>query len=63
MNIENKVITITGAAQGLGAQIAKRLASKNAKVALIDLNLEKLKELKSEIENLGAICRYIAPIS
>jgi len=50
MKLENLVIAITGAAQGLGAQIAIRLASQGAKLALIDLNTAKLLELKEELE-------------
>lgn len=53
MNIENKVIAITGAAQGLGAQIAKRLGGFGAKLALIDLNLEKLLILKNKLKEKG----------
>jgi len=53
MKIENKVIVITGAAQGLGAQIAKRLGILGASLALIDVNLEKLLTLKSDLKELG----------
>jgi len=64
MNIENKVIAITGAAQGLGAQIAKRLGRSGAKLALIDLNLEKLQALQSDLkdENIDSEC-FVADIS
>jgi len=64
MNIENKVIVITGAAQGLGAQIAHRLGALGAKLALIDLNLEKLLTLKAELKkkSIESEC-FVADIS
>ncbi|MGH7017382.1 MAG: SDR family oxidoreductase, partial [Caulobacteraceae bacterium] len=43
---------ITGAAQGLGAAAAKRLAEEGAKVALADLNLEGAKAVAGEIDGL-----------
>ncbi|MGH7011105.1 MAG: SDR family NAD(P)-dependent oxidoreductase, partial [Caulobacteraceae bacterium] len=43
---------ITGAAQGLGAAAAKRLAEEGAKVTLADLNLEGAKALAGEIDGL-----------
>lgn len=49
MNLENKVIVITGAAQGLGAQIARRLGENKATVVLVDVNLEKLKRFKEKL--------------
>src|SRR5690625_3226328 len=41
---EDKVIIITGAASGLGQDAAVRVASEGAKLVLIDLNEEVLKE-------------------
>lgn len=49
MRIKNKIIVITGAAQGLGASIAKRLGRLGASLALIDLNKEKLLLLQQEL--------------
>ncbi len=51
MDIENKIIAITGAAQGLGASIAKCLGNQGATLALIDLNEEKLRALQQELRN------------
>ena len=42
MNLQDKVIVITGAAQGLGQKMAEIMAAKGANVALIDLDHEKL---------------------
>lgn len=49
MHLENKTIAITGAAQGLGAAIAERLGNLGAKLALIDLNKDKLVQLKDQL--------------
>ena len=44
MQIENSVIVITGGAGGLGLAMAKRLAERKAKLALIDHNYEALEQ-------------------
>ncbi|TQV73156.1 SDR family oxidoreductase [Aliikangiella marina] len=51
MQIENSVVAITGAAQGLGKAMAIRLAKSGAKIALIDINLEKLESVLADIED------------
>jgi len=48
-NLENKVIIITGGAMGLGLAAAKELASRGAKLALVDYNEKSLTEAKNEI--------------
>lgn len=58
MNIENKVIIITGAGQGLGRTMAIELAKKGAKTALVDLNEEKLIEIRELCEKAGSEARY-----
>lgn len=47
MDLSQSVIAITGAAQGLGLAMAQYFASKGTKLALIDLNPEKLEEAKA----------------
>ena len=42
MNLQDKVIVITGGGQGLGRAIALALAAKGAQLALFDLNRERL---------------------
>ncbi len=49
MNIERSVFAITGASGGLGAAMAKSLAAKNARLALIDLDADKLREVAAEL--------------
>lgn len=53
MEIANKVIVITGAAQGLGRAMAERLAQSQAKLALVDLNEDKLLETADYCQSLG----------
>lgn len=45
MNINNKIIVITGGASGLGEATTRYLLSKGSKVAVFDLNAEKLAKL------------------
>ncbi|AJE22336.1 SDR family oxidoreductase [Azotobacter chroococcum] len=42
MQLNDKVIIITGGCQGLGRSMAEYLAAKGARLALVDLNAEKL---------------------
>lgn len=52
--VENKKAMVTGAAQGLGAAIARMLAQEGAKVALTDLNIEGAREVARDINSLNA---------
>ncbi len=49
MNLEDRVIVVTGAAQGVGQGVAKKAASLGAKVALVDLNEEGARETAAMI--------------
>ena len=44
MQLQDKVIIVTGGGQGLGRAMAEYLASKGARLALVDLNQERLDE-------------------
>lgn len=46
--ISGKVVLITGAARGIGAGVARRLAGQGAKVALVGLELDQLREVAAE---------------
>jgi 3-oxoacyl-[acyl-carrier protein] reductase len=54
MDLNGKVIVITGGAQGLGLATALRLAPKQPNIALIDTNTKTLAEAKQLIEDAGA---------
>ena len=44
MDVQGKVIVITGAAQGLGRKMAEIMAGQGANLALVDLDHAKLQE-------------------
>ena len=47
--LHNQVAIVTGAAQGMGAAIAGRLAAEGAKVVLSDINAEKVTQVAERI--------------
>ena len=49
MNVNDNVILITGGGSGLGAATATHLATKGAKIAILDFDLDKAKRLATEI--------------
>ncbi|EUJ31012.1 short chain dehydrogenase [Listeria floridensis FSL S10-1187] len=58
MAIKDKVVIITGASSGIGAETAKLLASKGAKVVLGARREDKLKQLAEAIKNEGGEAVY-----
>ncbi|MCJ7843208.1 SDR family oxidoreductase [Lederbergia sp. NSJ-179] len=53
-NLQGRVAIVTGASSGIGAAIAKELASEGANVVLAARRMDKLKELEKEIDQQGA---------
>jgi NAD(P)-dependent dehydrogenase (short-subunit alcohol dehydrogenase family) len=49
MKLANKVVLITGAARGIGAETARRAAARGAKVSLVGLESERLRALAAEL--------------
>lgn len=49
MNIDRSIVAITGAGGGLGAAMARRLASQGARLALLDFRLDTLEALREEL--------------
>lgn len=58
--MKDKVVLVTGSAQGIGRAIALKFAKNGAKLALNDISQqeENLKKLKKEIEDLGTQANY-----
>lgn len=65
MRFDGRVAVVTGAAQGIGEAIAKRLFSEGALyVALIDRNEEKVREAARALDSLGARAGgYVADVA
>ena len=56
MQIKNNTFVITGAAQGLGEAISVALARQGAKLALLDINAERLDQTLEACKHEGASC-------
>jgi short-subunit dehydrogenase len=52
-NLNGKVVVITGAASGIGLEMARGFAKKGAKLALADINEIGLQAVKKELESSG----------
>lgn len=59
VNFEGKVALITGASSGLGARFAKVLAMAGAQVILAARRVDRLKELRAEIEAEGGAAHVV----
>ena len=63
---KDKVVLITGSAQGIGRAIALKFASLGAEIALNDIQAQKdnLEKLKEEIEKMNAVAKiFFADVS
>ncbi|MDJ0956523.1 MAG: SDR family oxidoreductase [Arenicellales bacterium] len=56
MNISGHAAIVTGAASGMGAQTAQALSSAGAKVALMDVQRDKLDEIAKDIGGIAIEC-------
>lgn len=54
MNLKNKVAIVTGASDGLGEQVALKLAKEGVLLVLIARNQEKLEKVKVKAKELGS---------
>ncbi|GAB3475710.1 SDR family oxidoreductase [Azotobacter salinestris] len=57
MQLNDKVIIITGGCQGLGRSMAEYLAARGARLALVDLNAEKLDDTVTACRAAGGEAR------
>ncbi len=60
VNLEGKIALVTGASSGLGARFARVLALAGARVVLAARRVERLKELRAEIESEGGDAHVVA---
>ncbi len=58
-NLNDNVVVVTGASSGLGKQMAKAFAAQGASLVLMARRIEKLDELKAELESKGTKCLTI----
>jgi len=56
MEINGLAAIVTGGGSGLGAETARQLAAKGAKVALLDVNMEGTQAVAQEIGGLAIEC-------
>lgn len=52
-NYDNKVVAITGGANGLGKELARRFAGAGARLALADIDADNLEALRAELVDNG----------
>jgi len=55
--IKSKVVLITGGSTGIGAEVARLLASQGAKVAIAARRKDKLDEVVAAIEAAGGMAK------
>lgn len=60
MRLKDKVVVVTGAAQGIGEAYAKAIAREGASVVVADLNTESGERVAQEIEADGGTAMFVA---
>ncbi|WP_310625553.1 SDR family oxidoreductase [Limnohabitans sp.] len=60
MNLSGRVALVTGASSGLGAQFARTLSRAGAAVVLASRRMDKLKELRAEIQAEGGDAHVVS---
>ena len=60
MEFKDKVVLVTGSAQGIGKAAALAFAREGGTVVLNDINEERLNETAAEVKKIGAKCLSVA---
>lgn len=63
MSFEGKVVVVTGAAQGIGRQIALHFAKSKAKVVVLDVVEETLKQAQKELSSYSECSYYVVDVT
>jgi NAD(P)-dependent dehydrogenase (short-subunit alcohol dehydrogenase family) len=63
MRFEDKVAAVTGGGSGIGAAICRRLAEDGATVAVLDLSVERAREVAGELRHAGAFSADVSDSS
>lgn len=64
MDLNNKVVAITGGAQGLGFAMARKIAERGAHLALIDINAEPLDQAAASLRESGVeVATFVANVA
>ena len=58
MNFQDQVVLVTGAANGIGKEIAIQYANKGAKVVLTDIDVEAGKKIEAELLAMGKVALF-----
>jgi NAD(P)-dependent dehydrogenase (short-subunit alcohol dehydrogenase family) len=59
MRLQDKVVVVTGAAQGIGEAYARAIAAEGAAVVVADLNVEAGEQVAKEIESSGGRALFV----
>ncbi len=60
--LNDSVILVTGAGEGIGASVAKAYAKQGATIILLDKNIKALEQIYDDIENVGGKMPAIYPL-
>lgn len=61
-SVQDKVVFITGAGRGIGAEVARRLHNKGAKLVLTDLGEAELTSIAAELGGDGRVLTVVADV-
>ena len=56
MRLQDRVIVVTGGADGIGRTLAQKIAEEGATAVIVDINREKLEHTRDELRAMGLSC-------